>query len=100
MKKKGYITVVLLLLGVYLFAKNRKPKSKIIVSEPDIFNPYSTVGSTVYQYDLSTPIYTFNKEIKLGILENDPDLPYTKVTFTANNTVKTGWIYSNDIQYK
>ena len=100
MKKKGYITVVLLLLGVYLFAKNKKVKSKVIVTEPGKINAYSTTGSTVYQYDLSTPIYTFKNEIKLGVIEYDQDLPYTKVTFTANNTVKTGYIYNNDIIYK
>jgi len=100
MKKKGYITVVLLLLGVYLFAKNKKAKSKVIVTEPSKINAYSTPGSTVYQYDLSTPIYTFINQIKLGVIEYDQDLPYTKVTFTANNIVKTGYIYNNDIIYK
>ena len=100
MKKKGYITVVLLLLGVYLFAKNKKAKSKVIVTEPGKINAYSTPGSTVYQYDLSTPVYTFKNQIKLGVIEYDQDLPYTKVTFTANNTVKTGYIYNNDIIYK
>jgi hypothetical protein len=100
MKKKGYITVALLLLGVYLFAKNKKVKSKVIVTEPGKINAYSTPGSTVYQYDLSTPIYTFKNQIKLGVIEYDQNLPYTKVTFTANNTVKTGYIYNNDIIYK
>jgi hypothetical protein len=36
----------------------------------------------------------------LGVLEQDPDLPFTKVTFTANNTVKTGWINDNNIIFK
>jgi len=54
----------------------------------------------MYNYNLSTPLYTFRTEIKLGILQEDPDLPYTKVTFTANNTVKTGYIYNNDIIFK
>jgi len=100
MKKKGYITVALLLLGVYLFAKNKKAKSKVIITEPGKINAYSIPGSTVYQYDLLTPVYTFKNQIKLGVLEYDQDLPYTKVTFTANNTVKTGYIYNNDIIYK
>jgi hypothetical protein len=100
MKKKGYITVVLLLLGVYLFAKNKKAKSKVIVTEPGKINAYSTPGTTVYKYDLITPIYTFKNQIKLGVIEYDQNLPYTKVTFTANNTVKTGYIYNNDIIYK
>lgn len=100
MKQKGYITVLLLLLGVYLFAKNKKPKSKVIVSDPSNINAYSIKGSTLFEYDLKTPIYTFRNEIKLGILGEDQDLPYTKVTFTANNTVKTGYIYNNDIIYK
>ena len=42
----------------------------------------------------------FINEIKLGVIEYDQDLPYTKVTFTANSTVKTGYIYNNDIIYK
>jgi hypothetical protein len=100
MKKKGYITVVLLLLGVYLYAKNRKRKSTVTAFDPLIQKAYSTIGSTVYEYDLKTPIYTFRKQIVLGVLEYDQDLPYTKVTFTANNTVKTGYIYNNDIIYK
>ena len=96
MRKKGYLTVVLLLLGVYLFAKNKKPKSKIIVSEPNKI-PHSKNGSTVYKYDLVTPVYTFNKEIELTILEQDENLPFTKVSFLANNVLKTGWINDNNI---
>jgi hypothetical protein len=96
MKKKGYLTVVLLLLGVYLFAKNKKTKSKIIVSEPNKIL-HSKNGSTVYKYDLVTPIYTFNKEIELTILEQDENLPFTKVSFLANNVLKTGWINDNNI---
>ena len=96
MKKKGYLTVVLLLLGVYLFAKNKKPKSKIIISKPNKI-PHSKNGSTVYKYDLVTPVYTFNKEIELTILEQDENLPFTKVSFLANNVLKTGWINDNNI---
>jgi hypothetical protein len=99
-KNKIYITVALLLLGVYAIAKNKKAKSKVFATEPSKINAYSTPGSTVYQYDLSTPIYTFKNQIKLGVIEYDQDLPYTKVTFTANNSVKTGYIYNNDIIYK
>lgn len=99
-KNKIYITIVLLLLGVYAFAKSKKPKSKVIVSESTNINAYSIPGTTVYEYNLSTPLYTFRNEIKLGILEEDQDLPYTKVTFTANNTVKTGYLYNNDIIFK
>lgn len=100
MKKKGYITVVLLLIGVYLFAKNKKTKSKVIVDNPIIKSVFSKIGTTVYKFDLITPIYTFRNEIKLGVLEYDQDLPYTKVTFTVNNQVKEGYIYNNDINYK
>jgi len=99
-KNKIYITIALLLLGVYAFAKIKKPKSRVIVSDPTKINAYSIPGTTVYEYNLSTPLYTFRNEIKLGILQEDPDLPYTKVTFTANNTVKTGYIYNNDIIFK
>jgi len=99
-KNKIYITIALLLLGVYTFAKMKKPKSRVIVSNPTNVNAYSIPGTTVYEYNLSTPLYTFRTEIKLGILEEDPDLPYTKVTFTTNNTVKTGYIYNNDIIFK
>jgi hypothetical protein len=100
MKKKGYLTVVLLLLGVYLYAKNRKTKSSIKVDNPLSQKAFSTVGSTVYEFDLITPIYTFKKQIELGVLEYDENLPYAKVQFTANNIVKTGYIYNNDIIYK
>ena len=99
-KNKIYITIALLLLGVYAFAKSKKPKSKIFVSDPLNINAYSIPGTTVYEYNLSTPLYTFRNEIKLGILQEDPDLPYTKVTFTANNTIKTGYLYNNDIIFK
>jgi hypothetical protein len=99
-QNKIYITIALLLLGIYAIAKNKKPKSRVIVMDPSNIKAYSKPGSTVYQYDLKTPIYTFKNEIKLGVIEYDQDLPYTKVTFTANNTVKTGYIYNNDIIYK
>lgn len=100
MKNKIYLTIGLLLLGFYAISKNKKPKSRIIVSDPETLNAYSKIGTTVYQFDLKTPIYTFKNEIKLGIIEQDPDLPYTKVTFTTNNMVKNGWIYDKDIKYK
>ena len=57
----------------------------------------SKIVSSVYKFDLITPIYTFNKEIVLTILEQDPNLPYTKVSFMANNVLKTGWIGDNNI---
>lgn len=99
-KNKIYITIALLLLGVYAYAKMKKPKSRAIPGDPINVNAYSIPGTTMYDYNLSTPLFTFRTEIKLGILQEDPDLPYTKVTFTANNTVKTGYIYNNDIIFK
>ncbi len=99
-KNKIYITLGLLFLGVYLYAKNKRPKSTVTPSDPLIQQAFSIPGTTVYKYDLVTPIYTFRNKIKLGVLEYDQDLPYTKVTFTANNEVKEGYIYNNDIIYK
>jgi len=95
-KNKIYITIALLLLGVYAIAKNKKPKSKVIPGNPEII-PRSRNGSTVYKYDLITPIYTFRKQIELKILGQDPNLPYTKVSFMANNVLKTGWISDDNI---
>jgi len=95
-KNKIYITIALLLLGIYVYAKNKKPKSKVIPGNPEII-PRSKNGSTVFEYDLKTPIYTFRKQIELKILEQDPNLPYTKVSFMANNVLKTGWISDNNI---
>jgi hypothetical protein len=96
MKHKRYITLLLLLLGSFAIAKILKKKSKVIPGNPDII-PYSRNGSTVFEYDLKTPIYTFRKQIELKILEQDPNLPYTKVSFMANNVLKTGWISDNNI---
>jgi len=96
MKQKGYITVLLLLLGGFAIAKILKKKSKVIPGNPEIL-PLSRNGSTVFEYDLKTPIYTFRKQIELKILEQDPNLPYTKVSFMANNVLKTGWISDNNI---
>ena len=95
-KNKIYITIALLLFSAYLFAKNKKPKSRVIVDSP-IKQPYAKKGSTVYKFDLVTPIYTFRNEIVLTILEQDPNLPYTKVSFMANNVLKTGYIGDNNI---
>jgi hypothetical protein len=95
--KKGYLTILFLLIGGYAVARLlKKPKAYTIPGNP-ILQPYAKKGSTVYEYDLTTPIFTFKKEIVLTILQQDPDLPYTKVSFTANNMVKTGWINDNDI---
>ena len=99
-KKKGYITILLLLIGFYAIAKSKKPKSKIIVDQPITQNAYSVIGGTVYENDLTTPIYTFRNSIKLGILDYDPDFDMNKVTFTALNTVMVGWLDSNKIIYK
>jgi len=99
-KKKGYITILLLLIGVYAIAKRKKPKSKIIVDQPISQNAFSVIGGTVYKDDLTTPIYTFRNSIKLGILDYDPDFDMNKVTFTALNTVMVGWLDSNKIIYK
>ncbi len=95
-QKKGYITILLLLLGGFAIAKILKKKSKVIVSNPNKV-AYSKNGSTVYKYDLITPIYTFKKEIELTVLEQDENLPFTKVSFIANNVLKTGWINDNNI---
>jgi hypothetical protein len=95
-QKKGYITILLLLLGGFAIAKMLKKKSKVIVSNPNKV-AYSKNGSTVYKYDLITPIYTFKKEIELTVLEQDENLPFTKVSFMANNVLKTGWINDNNI---
>lgn len=99
-KKKGYITILLLLIGVYAIAKSKKPKSRIIVDQPITQNAYSVIGGTVYKDDLVTPIYTFRNSIKLGILDYDPDFDMNKVSFTALNTVMVGWLDSNKIIYK
>jgi hypothetical protein len=95
-KNKIYITIALLLLGVYAFAKSKKPKSRIIVSNPEII-PYSKNGSTVYKFDLVTPIYTFKKSVPLKIIKQDENVPYTEISFMANNVLKTGWISDNNI---
>ena len=95
-KNKIYITIALLLLGVYAFAKNKKPKSKVIPGNPEII-PYSKNGSIVYEFDLLTPIFRFKKSMPLKILEQDENLPYTKVSFMANNELKIGWISDNNI---
>lgn len=95
-KNKIYITIALLLLGVYAYAKNKKPKSRIIVSNPEII-PYSKNGSTVYKFDLVTPIYTFKKSVPLKIIKQDENVPYTEISFMANNVLKTGWISDNNI---
>ena len=95
--KKSYLTILLLLIGGYAVAKIlSKKKSSVRADNPEII-PYSKNGSTVYKYDLITPIYTFRKPIELKILEQDPNLPYTKVSFMANNVLKTGWISDNNI---
>ena len=101
-KKKGYITLLLLLISVYAIAKSKskKPKSRIIVDQPITQNAYSVIGGTVYKDDLVTPIYTFRNSIKLGILDYDPDFDMNKVSFTALNTVMVGWLDSNKIIYK
>jgi len=94
--KKGYLTIILLFLSGFAIANMLKKKSKVIPGNPEII-PRSRNGSTVYKYDLITPIYTFRKQIELKILEQDPNLPYTKVSFMANNVLKTGWISDNNI---
>jgi len=61
-KNKIYITIALLLLGVYAFAKMKKPKSRVIVSDPTNVNAYSIPGTTMYDYNLSTPLFTFREK--------------------------------------
>lgn len=99
-KKKGYITILLLLIGFYAIAKSKKPKSKIIVDQPITQNAFSVIGGTVYENDLITPIYTFKNSIKLGVGSYDLDFDMYEVTFTALNNVYTGWLDSNKIILK
>jgi hypothetical protein len=99
-KKKGYITILFLLIGVYAFAKKKKPKSYINVNETLKVKVYPKIGSTVYDNDLSTPIYTFKNSIEVFIIEEDKILENTKITFTANNQIKTGWIGAQNLIYK
>ena len=99
-KNKEFITVFLLLLGIVVIAKSKKSRAKIYVGPTINENAFSKVGSTVYANDLFTPIYTFRDSIKIFVIDEDKILENTKITFTANNQVKTGWIVSNNIIYK
>ena len=99
-KQKSYITALLLLIGVYVFAKSKKRKGTILVGDTIKTKVFAKNGSTVYKDDLSTPIYTFRTSIQVFILQEDKVLENTKITFTANNEVKTGWIGAQNLIYK
>lgn len=99
-KQKGYITALLLLIGFYAIAKSKKRKGTIFVGDIIKLKVFSKIGSTVYDNDLSTPIYTFKNSIQVFIIQEDKVLENTKITFTANNEVKTGWIGAQNLIYK
>jgi hypothetical protein len=99
-KQKAYITALLLLIGIYVFAKSKKRKGIIFVGDTFKLKVFSKVGTTVYDNDLTTPIYTFRNSIEVFIIQEDKVLENTKITFTANNEVKTGWIGAQNLIYK
>lgn len=104
MKNKGYLTILLLLLGGVVAAKLLKPKKKlkgkVYAGEPTIQNAYSIPGSIVYGKDKITPIFTFRSSVPLKILDQD-DVEYLYlVEFKINEPYKTGWILQNEIFIK
>jgi len=104
MKNKGYLTILLLLLGGVVAAKLLKPKKKlkgkVFVVKPTIENAYSIAGSVVYGKDKMTPIFTFRSSVPLKILDQD-DIEYLYlVEFNVNEPYKTGWILQNEIYIK
>ena len=99
-KNKIYITLALLLLGIYVIAKPKKPKSRIIIDDTITSKPYAKINATAYMEDLVTPIYTFRNQILLGILDTNDQTNYSKVQFEANGLLKIGYIENNDIIFK
>lgn len=104
MKNKGYLSILLLLLGGVVAAKLLKPKKKlkgkVYAGEPTIENAYSIPGSVVYGKDKTTPIFTFRTSVPLKILDQD-DIEYLYlVEFKINEPYKTGWILQNEIFIK
>lgn len=100
MKNKGYITIVLLFIGIYAISRTKKKKGRIIIDPTTSQKAFSKIGTTAYKEDLITPIYTFKSEILLGVLDYNEQTNFSKVQFTVNNTVKIGWIENNDIKLK
>jgi hypothetical protein len=100
MKKKGYLTILLLLIGIYVIAKPKKRKSYIKIDDTIKTKPYAKINATAYQEDLVTPIYTFRNEILLGVLDTNEQTNYSKVQFQANGTLKIGYIENNNIIIK
>jgi hypothetical protein len=100
MKKKGYLTILLLFIGIYAIARTKKPKSRTIIDNTIISKPYAKINATAYQEDLITPIYTFRNEVLLGILDSNEQTNYSKVQFQANGSLKIGYIENNDIIIK
>jgi len=100
MKKKGYLTILLLLIGVIAIARKKKPKSRIIIDNTIITKTYAKINATAYQEDLTTPIYTFRNEVLLGVLDSNEQTNFSKVQFKANGILKIGYIENNDIIIK
>ena len=103
MKKKGYLTILLLLIGVIAISRTKKPKklkSRIIIDDTIKAKPYAKINATAYQEDLLTPVYTFKNEILLGVLDTNEQTNYSKVQFQANGSLKIGYIENNDIIIK
>jgi len=103
-QKKGYLTILFLLIGSFAIAKilkgKKKLKGKVYAGEPTIQNAYSIPGSIVYGKDKITPIFTFRSSVPLKILDQD-DIEYLYlVSFKINEPYKSGWILQNEIYIK
>lgn len=99
MKNENSIYIILLLLSGYLIFKNKKKKGSIIIPSINILKSYAKLNTIVYEDDYDTPIYTFNNETQIVLLDYDKDTGFYKIEY-GNGVLKYGYINENNIIYK
>jgi hypothetical protein len=100
-KKNNYIYIILAGLGIYYLLNKTKPKGSIIVDPSQSIKPYAQANSVLYDNDLNTPIYTFNVDTLINLLDQDTERGIYRIEFKSETfgTI-TGFISQYKIIYK
>lgn len=99
--KNNYIYLIVAGILVYFFTNKKRNTGTIFIDPLQITRPFAIANSVLYGNDLNTPIYTFNKDTEINILDQDTERGIVEIEFKSETFgVVTGFISQYKIIYK
>jgi hypothetical protein len=100
MNNKNNIAIgILILIGGYFLISKKNKKGSINVP-PVQGLPHIDNDTYGFDYDLFTPIYTFDGSETIVDAKQDPNSIFSLITFTdANNEMQKVYVLTNDLKY-